>query len=275
MIARPTKSTVLYAQMVGRATRLYPGKTKAAVIDFVDASKRHSVISLPSLLGLPPAFNLGGRNATATAAKYQALMQDNPLLSHLVTDVAMLNRLSALDETQRMSALVQHLMEQARETNTYVSVDMMIPPPMPSIFDDMTYMVWTPMGGDSYKLRLKDETVSIVGDLVGKYSISVAHKHREPTSLGIVDHIRFAFAKAELWVRNARGDESWTVDKGAKWRKDPASDKQRAALKFHRISGGEQMTKHEASTALDTIMMGLASGTMHAPRTGVRTHEKS
>lgn len=44
-IARPTKSRALYTQMIGRGTRLFPGKTECAVLDFVGNAGRHTLIS--------------------------------------------------------------------------------------------------------------------------------------------------------------------------------------------------------------------------------------
>lgn len=53
MIARPTTSTTLYTQMVGRGTRLAPGKDYCLLIDCVGASN-HPLCTAPSLLGLDP-----------------------------------------------------------------------------------------------------------------------------------------------------------------------------------------------------------------------------
>lgn len=49
LLARPTQSRVLYAQAVGRATRLAPGKDEALVIDFTDNCTRLSLASLVDL----------------------------------------------------------------------------------------------------------------------------------------------------------------------------------------------------------------------------------
>lgn len=52
VIARPTQSESLYAQMVGRGTRIYPGKEKLTLIDCVGIAGRASICTAPSLLGL-------------------------------------------------------------------------------------------------------------------------------------------------------------------------------------------------------------------------------
>ena len=45
LMARPTKSRSLYAQMVGRGLRLHPGKTDCLLLDFVDSASRHNLLS--------------------------------------------------------------------------------------------------------------------------------------------------------------------------------------------------------------------------------------
>lgn len=52
MIARPTKNDSLYAQMVGRGLRMFPGKGKLNLIDCVGVSKNNELCTAPSLLGI-------------------------------------------------------------------------------------------------------------------------------------------------------------------------------------------------------------------------------
>lgn len=51
IIARPTQSPTLYAQMVGRGTRLAPGKEHCLLVDCVGATN-HPLCTAPTLLGL-------------------------------------------------------------------------------------------------------------------------------------------------------------------------------------------------------------------------------
>ena len=53
-VARPTKSRALYAQMVGRGTRLAPGKTDCLVLDLAPANGRHSLVSPVDLMDGKP-----------------------------------------------------------------------------------------------------------------------------------------------------------------------------------------------------------------------------
>jgi len=52
IIARPTRSQGLYVQMIGRATRTYPGKDDALIIDLVGATNHHDLVTTASLFGL-------------------------------------------------------------------------------------------------------------------------------------------------------------------------------------------------------------------------------
>ena len=52
IIARPTQSESLYAQMVGRGLRLYPGKEKLMLVDCVGVTGKSNLCTAPSLLGL-------------------------------------------------------------------------------------------------------------------------------------------------------------------------------------------------------------------------------
>jgi superfamily II DNA or RNA helicase len=49
VVARPTRFHGLYVQMVGRGTRIYPGKKDLMVLDIVGASNRHELVGLVDL----------------------------------------------------------------------------------------------------------------------------------------------------------------------------------------------------------------------------------
>jgi hypothetical protein len=76
-MARPTKSQSLYVQCVGRGTRLAEGKTDCLVLDFADVSEQ-SVVTLPSLYGMPREFDLEGEDAGEVAGKLQKMFMDVP-----------------------------------------------------------------------------------------------------------------------------------------------------------------------------------------------------
>lgn len=76
-MARPTRSAGLYAQCVGRGTRLAPGKRDCLILDFVDLSNLN-LCTLPSLLGLPRDLDLEGQEASAARRVWQSVLLDRP-----------------------------------------------------------------------------------------------------------------------------------------------------------------------------------------------------
>ncbi|MCA9645677.1 MAG: DEAD/DEAH box helicase [Myxococcales bacterium] len=76
-MARPTRSEGLYAQCVGRGTRLAPGKSDCLVLDFVDLSEL-SLVGLPTLAGLPNGIDLEGTRLDEAAAAVARFYDDNP-----------------------------------------------------------------------------------------------------------------------------------------------------------------------------------------------------
>src|SRR5438034_11426604 len=78
IMARPTRSKLLYAQMVGRGTRLHPDKRDLMVIDVGDNSRTHQLPGLHSLFNLPINMNLSGGNALEIEREIERLNRTQP-----------------------------------------------------------------------------------------------------------------------------------------------------------------------------------------------------
>lgn len=76
-MVRPTRNQGLYAQCVGRGTRLYTGKRDCLILDFVDLSALE-LCTLPSLFGMPRDLDLEGRDASEAARDWQRIAFDHP-----------------------------------------------------------------------------------------------------------------------------------------------------------------------------------------------------
>ena len=72
VVARPTKSEALYAQMIGRGTRKHPDKDHLLVLDVVGASEDHTLLTVPSLFGLGGQLRKRATNASAGIAELVA-----------------------------------------------------------------------------------------------------------------------------------------------------------------------------------------------------------
>lgn len=94
VMARPTKSRALYAQCVGRGTRLHPGKADCLVLDFVGAADDHSLVGVVDVLD--------GAVDAPTKARVRKLQRERPdapvdgLLALAVQQLAAESRLDVL-----------------------------------------------------------------------------------------------------------------------------------------------------------------------------------
>src|SRR5204862_3182200 len=71
-MARPARSEGLYAQCVGRGTRLAEGKRDCLILDFVDVSEL-SLCTLPTLFGCPRDLDFDGEDARDGAQQWMQL----------------------------------------------------------------------------------------------------------------------------------------------------------------------------------------------------------
>jgi ATP-dependent helicase IRC3 len=76
-MARPTRSEGLYAQCIGRGTRLAPGKKDCLILDFVDLSDL-DLCTLPSLFGTPRHIDLAGADVRDAVRIWQQCQFDHP-----------------------------------------------------------------------------------------------------------------------------------------------------------------------------------------------------
>jgi hypothetical protein len=72
ILMRPTKSPTLYTQMIGRGTRLFPGKIDCLVLDLVGATSRHDLMSVACLAGLPLEALEKGKSLAEAAERVEA-----------------------------------------------------------------------------------------------------------------------------------------------------------------------------------------------------------
>jgi len=76
-MARPTRSSGLYAQCVGRGMRPFAGKRDCLILDFVDVSSV-PLETLPTLFGLPRQFDFEGRSAAEAERVWADALRDAP-----------------------------------------------------------------------------------------------------------------------------------------------------------------------------------------------------
>lgn len=224
IIAKPTRSTLLYTQIVGRGTRLYDGKPHCTIIDISDTTKGKKPIGLPSLLGLPPDFDLQGKSLTEVAKEFQELETYCPGEA-----VRVLNP----DDIQL----------------AYARINLFMPPPPNAIIQQYSKLVWAEVGENSFHLGLNNnEAMSIHQDALGRWTVSLHDKHSKTAKiLGNVLDLREAFVRSDRWIQNNRAQSMNLIESDAPWRTDSPTEAQKRVLKRMGVPITADLTKGMAS----------------------------
>lgn len=231
IMARPTQSPVLFTQILGRATRLYPGKEDALIIDMVDACAGKKLMTVPSLLGMDPEFDMEGEDAVKSYKEIEEMFEENPSVT----------KAANLKEAKKIVSEHLNLFESGVEDD---------------VIREASRFLWKKIG-DNYVLRMKNERfVTISQNLLGKYEI-VCHDSGDRSVVRTRNDIASAINAADNFVSEHFPDAPVLLDRNAGWREAAMSAAQMAFFEKHHLriprdSQGEiTMTKGEASNAID------------------------
>jgi ATP-dependent helicase IRC3 len=92
VVARPTESSLVYQQAVGRGLRIAEGKQDCVVLDVCDNCTRHSLITLPTLMGLSNVLDLKGHELLDVVEQLELVQIEHPSID--------LSTLKDIDELQ-------------------------------------------------------------------------------------------------------------------------------------------------------------------------------
>ena len=224
IIAKPTRSTLLYTQIVGRGTRIFDGKPHCTIIDISDTTKGKKPIGLPSLLGLPPDFDLQGRSVTEVAEEFEELETYCP------------------GEAARV--LTPEDIKLA-----YTRINLFMPPPRNEVVQQYSKLVWAEIGENNFHLGLNNtEAMSISEDALGRWQVKLYDKHSSSSRiLGTVMDLREAFVRSDRWIQTNRSHSLNLLESDAPWRADSPTDAQKRLLKRIGVPITSDLTKGMAS----------------------------
>ena len=231
ILARPTKSTLLYTQVVGRGTRLDEGKDNCLIIDISDTTKGKKPIGLPTLLGLPPDFDLNGQELVDVAEEYKALEYLSP--------------------TRAMQCL------SSEDINLqYKQVNLFMPVPPNKVVLQYSKLIWSEISDNLYRLTINNhESLSIYQDTLGRWTVEyydVDKKYKQ--ILGYQNDMRQAFVSSDVWIQDNRSSALALLDSNAAWRADGPTPAQTKFLKSRGIAITPEMTKGFASQIISNII---------------------
>jgi superfamily II DNA or RNA helicase len=219
-LARPTKSGSLYTQMIGRGTRLYPGKENCLVIDVCDSSKRCSLITLPSLLGLDPTFDLHGGSVTVAAEELEQLQERYPTLN-----------LTGLTDLSKIKTFIE-------------SIDLFSEPYTEEV-KEFSQLTWMACSDGSYILSVPEkkvlsdtrsfaqfqhEKLHITPTELDEFELSITSVNTD-RKLGLYNTLKEAFVSADEVIQRCRPDRMVLLKREAEWHTRPASEPAKTLLR--------------------------------------------
>lgn len=219
ILARPTKSGVLFTQMVGRGTRLEEGtgnllehihncyvKKDCIVLDVVDSTFKHSLITLPTLMGLNGKLNLQGKSLVKSV---QAMEEAQRQFSHI--------DFSTLADITQIKSFIE-------------SVNMFTVK-FPEEVEQNSELSWmrSPSGGFILNLAKKDQhgqdtgggSVHITQNLLDSWEIVAIIGDKK--FKGERANIEEAFAAADNLIQDKAANHLTILRRHEKWHGDPAT----------------------------------------------------
>jgi ATP-dependent helicase IRC3 len=241
--AAPTQSESRYTQKIGRGTRIPDGignllearaagklieKNDCIILDFVDATSRHSLVTLPTLFGMSAAADLKGKAISVVTAEIAKAKLTNPYLD-----------LTKIEDASQLQAYA-------------VQVDLFKVTFPPEILDISPYQ-WHKTSDRMYFLALPGgKGVGVCTDILGKWHIlgNVGDYRVKDERETFEDAIREADYKIELL--GGRGIKG-LISRKSRWHDDPPTKPQLMACKWNNISVPPGATKGEVALKLTAM----------------------
>lgn len=240
LMARPTKSKLLYAQMVGRGTRLHPEKTDLMVVDVADNSRTHTLHGLYSLFNLPARMNLQGSRAMEVERDLERLNRERPWIDT--------SRIGTPEEIAFSAERIE-----------FFNFD------PPSELAAYTSNIWYAVAG-GYRLNLPEgESLTIESNLLDTWDVRLVSMSKTRL-LAQADSLSRAAAIADTFVSCERSDAVKFVARSASWRSELPTDKQKELLMRKGIPAPEGLTKGQASQMISQVLVSTPGNRPRAAR---------
>ena len=223
VMARPTQSQLLYAQMAGRGTRLHPHKSDLIVIDIVDNSSRHKLAGLNALFDLPEDLDLAGHSAIETVDALERLSREAPWIDF-----------SRVDSAAELELVTQR-------------VDLFRFEP-PEEIAEVTDFAWCGLPDGGYRLNLTaGEWVGVRQDDLGRWQAILHFPGVAPQPGPVNATLPKAIRAVDRFVKEKRPDLVSVLKIDADWREQRPSEKQLDVLRRRKIPLAPNLTRGQAS----------------------------
>lgn len=206
VLARPSKSHVLFTQMIGRGTRIHPGKKDCLIIDVVDSTTRHNLVVLPTLIGLPVNLDLKGKGLVWAAEKLEEEQKKNPNVDF--SNLQDIDNIDAYVESVDLFAEIKNIPE----------------------VEENSELIWHKSYDGGYILILPDKDfVKIQENLLTRWELSATIKGKR--FKGERESMAEAFSAADDLIKKEIPEALTVVKREASWHDAPATDAQLKLIK--------------------------------------------
>lgn len=254
IMARPTKSSLLYAQMLGRGTRLHGTanylddmgyKENLKCIDVTDSEDMHKAIRIGDLFGIGD-LDIEGRDVNEAQKTIREILTQYPGLD-----------LTSVDTISNLEEIVMNV----EDVSLYI-------PKIPEEVLQCSSFSWVKLSYGEYRLSLLDgEHLVTKENAMGKYEVTahIGMQNEDKTDIvgwvGIpIGHplmrqqmtFRESIRAGDAWVQEHKTSQQNMVSSNAHWRQKPASEKQMRYLARLGVKvGGQHLTSGEVNILID------------------------
>ena len=234
VLARPTRSGVFFAQAVGRGTRLFEGKEILLVIDVVDAYKKNTLLTVPTLFGMSASLDLKGQSLVESVKQLEQAQKDFPHIDfNTLPDISQLQ-----SYIQSVNLFEIHFDETVTENSK---------------------LSWYPSATGGYVLMLPNkESIQIAQNLLDRWEVFGTIKGKKYR--GDRESLDEIFSAADGLVQKACPEALKILNREEKWHGDPATEGQLKTLKkFYKGKAiPPDLTKGAASRIIGSYLAGKA-----------------
>jgi hypothetical protein len=182
------------------------GKSDCLVIDVCDITRRHSLVTVADLVGLPPEFNFKGEDVLEVTKRVEAAKKQN---QHLLFDDC-----QSVDD---IKAKVE-------------DVDLFMPE-LSEVVKKHAELAWSQASPDHFQMSYSGdgfpERVDLKQDMLGQWNIEFTSGFKKAAQIAKPQpSLQDAFDSAEKWMSVNRGRTFNMKRQNAAWRKNVPSDAQ-------------------------------------------------
>jgi hypothetical protein len=222
----------VFSQRIGRGTRLKEGKTDTIILDIVDSTLRHSLVTVTSLLGLPKDLDLKGKSLIKSLNDVEKMQLEFPTVDF-----------STLKDLDKIEAFIE-------------AVNLWEVKFLPEVQEHSAF-TWYPSITGGYSLTLgENDSIKIEQNLLDFWELR--GKIKGKTYKGERASLAEAFSAADKLVQNVAGDSLTLVKREAPWHNLPATKGQ--LWRIRRIHKGKKIPL--------TLTRGMAAKIIGAAKAG-------